>query len=55
MPLPALDGAWRLCPRRSRRWRGPGWGGIGATRPTGATKHDGGDVLEAFLAYFGNP
>jgi hypothetical protein len=21
---------------------GPGWGGIGATRPTGATKHAGG-------------
>jgi hypothetical protein len=42
MPLPALDGIRRPCLWRSRRRRGPGWGGIGATRPTEATEHDGG-------------
>jgi hypothetical protein len=42
VPLPALDGARHLCLRHSRRRRGPRWGGIGATRPTEATEHDGG-------------
>jgi hypothetical protein len=41
MPLPALDGVRRSCLRRSRRRGGPGWEGIGATRPTEATVHDG--------------
>jgi hypothetical protein len=42
VPLTAHDGGRRVCPRRSHRRRGLGWGGIGATRPTGAADHDGG-------------
>jgi hypothetical protein len=41
-PLPALDGDRRLCPRRSRRRWGFGWGRTGATWSTGAIGHDGG-------------
>jgi hypothetical protein len=42
VPLTAYDGGRRIGPTRSRRWRGFGRGGIGATWPTGATGHDGG-------------
>jgi hypothetical protein len=53
MPLPALDGVRHLCLRRSRWRRGPGWGGVGATRPTEATEHDGGSCARRAAAEHG--